>query len=604
MWGRMKSCAALATPPPWPGPEGSPNRPQVCNLPHKLFTTPQFIISRVLILVIAAAALQAADSTWLESVAPIMTAQEKKTYLSLKPAERVHFEEEFWKEKPIAAEEYFERLQYIDANFGSGKLGSGANTDQGRVYLALGPPTNVSRHPSSRIFVPLEIWYYDTVPALNLKTELRLIFFQKNLTGFPKLYSPQMDTIRALFVPESATTEMFGPNDEITEAGIRNNLSVSPVEDEIVRASVNVATGIRDVGNEEILGKVSSPAVMLGSKRPDDLRTDVKSRLIVTHPKLDILQTASPYGGSQVDLALDTPVRHELDVVVSQGPITVHQNQLRLKFERAEDVCYTHRVDLLPGSYRIVFTIDGAAHPYTLDVPDRAAMGEIWRADASDVYGRQTPFEFDGRQLNLKPDGKLAVVALAHPGKVNWTIRKGLQIMWRSSSDARELAIVELPTTGFPPGAYNLEAAAETESRTVSFVVEEEKRAAPRPGVVSLNANLSPALRWASIGHQWLLRGNLEQARRSLEESLSRASTREGNIEMARLEASSGQYDEARDRLNSILTAQPKDFDAISVLAYVEAKLQDYPVARELYRRALAIQDSPAIRLALSSLPQ
>ena len=562
------------------------------------------IVRSLLIAIIAASALQAADSTWLQSVSPIMTAQERKTYLSLKPAERAHFEEEFWKDKPITAEEYFQRLQYIDSNFGSGKLGSGANTDQGRVYLAIGPPTKVGRLPSSRIFVPLEIWYYDVVPAIHLNTELRLIFFQKNLTGFPKLYSPQMDTIRALFLPESATTKMFGPNDEITEADIRNNLAVSPAEEEVVTAAVNVATGIRDVGNEEILGRVSSPSEILGIKRPDNLRTDVKSRLIVTHPKLDILQTASPYGGSQVDLALNTPVLHELDIVVSQGPITIYQNQLRLKFEQTEDVRYTHRLDLLPGSYRIVFTIDGAAHPYTLDIPDQAAMGEIWRADASDVYGRQTPFEFDGKQLNLKPDGKLAVVATAHPGKVSWTIRKGLQILWRSSSDARELAIVELPSAGFPPSAYNLEAAAGTESRTIDFVVEEEKRAPPRPSVVSFNANLSPELRWASIGHQWLLHGNLEQARRSLEESLSRASTREGNIEMARLEASSGHYDEARDRLNSILAKQPKDFDAISVLAYVEAKLQDYPVARELYRRALAIQDSPAIRMALSSLPQ
>ena len=562
------------------------------------------IVRSLLIAVVAAGALQAADPNWLESVAPILTAQEKKTYLSLKPAERAQFEEDFWKDKPISAQEYFQRLQYIDANFGSGKLGSGANTDQGRVYLALGPPTKVSRLPSSRIFVPIEIWYYDTVPEIHLNTELRLIFFQKNLTGFPKLYLPQMDTIRALFLPESATTEMFGPNDEITEADIRNNLKVSPAEEEIVTAAVNVATGIRDVGNEEILGRVSSPSAILGSKRPDDLRTEVKSRLIVTHPKLDILQTVSPFGGLQVDLGLDTPVLHQLDVVVSQGPITIYQNQLRLKFAETENVRYSHRLDLLPGSYRIVFTIDGAAHPYTLDIPDQTTMGEIWRANASDPNGRQTPFEFEAKQLDLNPDGKLAVVAVAHPGKINWTIRKGLQILWRSSSDAREVAIVDLPISGFPTGTYSLEAASETESRYSDLVVKEQKSGPPRPAVVSFNANLSPALRWASVGHQWLLRGNLDQARRSLQASLSRAATREGNIEMARLEASTGHYDEARNRLNPILAAQPNDFEAISVLAYVEAKLQDYPVARELYRRALAIQDSPAIRLALSSLPQ
>ena len=51
-------------------------------------------------------------------------------------------------------------------------------------------------------------------------------------------------------------------------------------------------------------------------------------------------------------------------------------------------------------------------------------------------------------------------------------------------------------------------------------------------------------------------------------------------------------------------TRFPNDFDAISILAYVEVKLQDYRVARELYQRALAIQNSPALRMALSRLPE
>ncbi len=561
---------------------------------------------RLLIAVLAAAALQAATSTWLDSVAPIITAEEKKTYRSLTPAERTRFEENFWADKPITAEEYFKRLQYVDSNFGSTKVGSGANTDQGRVYLSLGPPTKVTRLPSSRIFVPIEIWYYDVVPAIHLNTELRLIFFQKNSLGIPKLYSPTMDTIRALFVPQTSTTNMFGPNDAISEADIRNNLRVGPAEDEVVTAAVNVATGIRDVGNDEILGRVSSPYGVLGSKRPEDLRTEVKSRLILAHPKLDILQTASAYGGSQVDLGLDTPIQRELEILVSQGPITVYQSRLRVNFQGVENIRYTHRLDLLPGPYRMIFTIDGIAHPYTLEVPGQTRMGEIWRADASDVTGRKTPFEFEARQLDFNPEGNLAVLAVAHAGKINWAIRKGLQILWRSSSDAREVAIVDLPSSGFPPGAYKLEASSETESRYADFVVKEEgqKSAPPRPAVLSFNANLSPALRWAAVGHQWLLRGNVEQTRASLEASLSFASTREGNIEMARLEAFTGDYDEARGRLNSILATQSNDFDAISVLAYVEAKLQDYPVARKLYQRALAIQDSSAIRMALSNLPQ
>ena len=42
-----------------------------------------------------------------------------------------------------------------------------------------------------------------------------------------------------------------------------------------------------------------------------------------------------------------------------------------------------------------------------------------------------------------------------------------------------------------------------------------------------------------------------------------------------------GHYDAARDRLRPVLASQPNSFDALSVMAYVEAQLQDYAVAAE-----------------------
>ena len=151
---------------------------------------------------ILAAAMHAATPDWLDRVAPVITPAEKKTYLSLQPKAREEFEENFWSNKSITPEEYFQRLQYVDVTFGSGRSGSGANTDQGRVYLSIGPPTKVTRLPSSRIFVPIDIWYYDVVPGV-LDTELRLIFYQKNNAGFPRLYSPTVDTVRAITVAAS-----------------------------------------------------------------------------------------------------------------------------------------------------------------------------------------------------------------------------------------------------------------------------------------------------------------------------------------------------------------------------------------------------------------
>jgi len=121
--------------------------------------------------------------------------------------------------------------------------------------------------------------------------------------------------------------------------------------------------------------------------------------------------------------------------------------------------------------------------------------------------------------------------------------------------------------------------------------------------VISYNANLSPAVRYAAVGHQWLLRGNMTEARRSLQTSLALATTDSARIELARADALDGNLDAARDRVRAILAVQPANFEALSVLAYVEVKLQDYPVAARLYRQAPALQESPALRQALNTLP-
>lgn len=547
-----------------------------------------------------AAALQAADSQWLDQVAPIITPAERKAYLALPSQDRAHFEEDFWASKAITSEEYFSRLTYIDSNFGSGKLGSGANTDQGRVYLSLGPPAKVTRIPSSRIFVPIEIWYYDVVPELSLNTELRLMFYQKNDIGFPRLYSPTLDTIRALLLPTASTIGMFGPNDSITESSIRQNLNVSPAEDEVVTASVNVATGIKYSGNDEILGRVMSPQALLAK----DPRTDVRSRLILTHPKLDVLQTASIYGGAQVDLRLEFAVAHELDLQVFEGQTTVYENHLHLKFPKPEAVHYTHRLDLLPGSYRVVFTADNRTWPSSIEIPEHPGMGEILRGDSAALDGdRHTPFEFDGRQLDLNPEGKIALVSIPQPGKLTWIIRRGAEVVSRSVVDANGIATLDIGAARLAPGNYRIEAVTDNDSRTAQLIIKSDADAASPSTTLSFNANLAPASRYVFIGHQWILRGKVDEARRSLQASLAKGVTAEAEVELARADALEAKYDAARDRLRRVLAVDPNNFQAISVYAFVEAGLQDFPVAAQLYRRALAIQDSPALRVALAKLP-
>ena len=550
------------------------------------------------LLLLCGAALAAAPG-WLERVEPVITPAERKVYLSLPVNDRRKFEEDFWAGKGISAQQYFARVEYIDATFGSNRPGSGANTDQGRIYLSLGPPARITRLPSSRTFVPLEIWYYDAVPGV-LSTELRLIFFRQNGVGYPQLYSPTTDTIRALLQPQAGTRSMFGPNDSVTESDIRKVLKVGPAEDEVITAAVGVATGIKTTGNDEILGRISSPREMLG--RPQ--RTEVRSRLIVARPKLDILRTVSAFGGSQVDFRLETAVRSDLEMEVGEGAVTVYRNRLRLGFAGAEPVDYTHRLDLLPGSYRVLFTVDGKTFPYEVNVPAQAAMGEIVRSGwGREPAGRQTPFEFDGRQVEPAAGGRFAMVALAAPGRVTWMVRRGMEVLWRSTVEGKEIAMIELPVNQLAPGSYRLEAVTANESRGADLLLKPDSGAGPERKAISFNANLAPALRLAFVGHQWLLRGRLSEARRCLESSLSQGPTDQAAIELARVDAMSGQLDAARDRVRGVLARRPDSFDALSVYAYIETQFQDYPAAAELYRRALALEDSPALRAALAKLP-
>ena len=549
--------------------------------------------------VLYAGLLRAAMPNWIDLVAPIITPAEKKAYLSLQPEAREKFQEEFWKNRSIAPAEYYRRLQYIDSMYGSSKPASGANTDPGRVYLSLGPPNRITRIPSSRILVPLEIWYYDSVPGV-LNTELRLIFFQKNSIGFLKLYSPTVDTIRVLLLPQASTNGMFGPNDGITEATVRTSLTLPPAEDEVISAAMNVATGVKYSGNDEILGRIASPEKMLRR----DLTPLVESRFIVDRPKLDVLLSRSPYGGSQVDLSLESSARHDITVEVLQGIVTIYKNVVNLKFDAAKPVQYLHRLDLLPGSYRVLVNVDGKMNPYTVDVPVQPGMSNIVLASEARGGAHETPYEFEGKNFYPTADGRLAMVALPEPGEITWTVRRNIEIVWRQKTRGDDVAVLILPFDTLEPGKYGLEAEANGETRRVNFVSKKTDPDAPSPALVSFNANLSAASRYALIGHELLLRGKMDDALRSLNESLKRAPLKEAQVDRARIDAFSGRWDQARERLRPILAADPHQFDALCVYAYVEAKLQDYEVAADYYRRALAVQDSPAVRLALSALPK
>ena len=556
----------------------------------------------ILLALSTATIVAAAESDWLKLVAPIMTRDEKAQYLTLSPAAKAKFEQSFWATKSITKEEYFERLRYIDTNFGSGKAGSGANTDQGRVYLSLGPPNRVTRLPSSRSFFPLEIWYYETAPALNLTSELRLIFYLRNGLGYYKLYSPTVDTIRALLTPQANTIGMFDPNQNITQANIQTQLTTRPAENEVAEAAVSVSPGITNEGNDEIIAKVLSPAVALSNHNP---HSTIRSRLLLAPGQFYSIQTKSPYGGMQIDFMLATSVQRSLRLAVMLSDVPVYQSELHFHFDQRRKIRYLHRLDLLPGRYSLLFTIDGSTYGYPLEVLDTQKISEILRVDDCTArVSSHAPFEFSEHCFCPASDGRKALLVLPYPAPVSWVLRRGMEAIWKEETSPAQIASVDLPLESLPYGVYTLDASAGDESRTQT--IEIQKSTNESVTAVSYNANLASGKRLAFLAHQYLLRGDLDQARRTLSASLSSVSS--GNdevwIELSRLKAIEGRYDDARMLVKPVLAAHPNNFDALTTMAFIEVKLQDYPVARSLYNRALAVQDSPYIRTILAKLPR
>jgi hypothetical protein len=312
-----------------------------------------------------------------------------------------------------------------------------------------------------------------------------------------------------------------------------------------------------------------------------------------------MLVAVSPYGGAQVDFRLDSQVHREVMMEVLEGAAAVYRNRVHLS--HTDSAAYTQRLDLLPGNYRIVFTVDGIVYPYNLEVPAQAAMGEIVRADAEISGARHTPFEFAGQHLELNAEGRYAAVSVARPATVTWRIRRGAEVVWKATVAAEQLALIELPA--LPAGVYRLEAVCADDARTRELIWKSAPNLPLKSTVISFNANLPSASRVAFIGHQWLIRGNIAEARRALNASLATGETHEAQVDLARADAMSGGLDPARERVRKVLAARPDDFEALSVYAYIETKFQDYEIAAELYRRALAIQDSAELRAALAQLP-
>lgn len=115
----------------------------------------------------------------------------EKNYIESAPTkdEKIKRYLEFWKKKnPNPAEEdnrvfdeYYRRINYANENFSH--YNEGWRTDRGMVYITLGPPSNIDRHPFDYDAKPYEIWEY-------YEMNQQFVFMDENGFGDYRLITP------------------------------------------------------------------------------------------------------------------------------------------------------------------------------------------------------------------------------------------------------------------------------------------------------------------------------------------------------------------------------------------------------------------------------
>lgn len=159
---------------------------------------------------------------WLEEeVVYLITPRERDVFRKLETdKEREIFIEAFWKQRDPTPgtprnefkEEHYRRLGYANEFFGRGTPRPGWMTDQGRVYIVLGPPLNIEKYEDVMNVYPTQVWFYLGDPALGLPTAFHLIFFKKEGTGEYVLYVP------AEHGPQSLIADYLGDARNVVDA--------------------------------------------------------------------------------------------------------------------------------------------------------------------------------------------------------------------------------------------------------------------------------------------------------------------------------------------------------------------------------------------------
>ncbi|MBP1766769.1 MAG: hypothetical protein H6P98_884 [Candidatus Aminicenantes bacterium] len=391
---------------------------------------------------------------WLEEdVGYIITAKEREVFQKLETdKERDIFVEAFWKHRDPTPgtpqnelkDEHYKRLKYANEYFSRGTPRPGWMTDQGRIYIILGPPRNIEDYDTINGVYPVKIWSYDGDPAYGLPTGFNIIFFKKHGTGDYVLYSPVDDGPESLIADwGTGLTEEYSRDTARTQDALKQLAQLAPnlaYQTLSLIPGERPASGSVSLASTRLLGNVFSyPQKKVEDtyaeallKYKDVIEVDYSANYIASDSTLYVIQDDAGhfmvhYSIEPKKISVDSygdtfSANYELDGRVSDaGGNTVFQyvKEFPLSFSGrelqdlgAKSLAIQDLFPLVPGSYRFDLLLKNTVSKEfttfegTVAIPEAGALPVLtplvlgYRLDkGAPSPGESIPFRTKGGQL-------------------------------------------------------------------------------------------------------------------------------------------------------------------------------------------------------------
>ena len=371
---------------------------------------------------------------WIEEEVPyIIRSDERKEFLALKSdSERDAFIKAFWESRnpnPGSEineyeEEHYRRLAYANQNFGNVKAQDGWHTDQGRIYIVLGPPEQKSSYMAARNIRPIIIWFYQSkTPALP--PHFYIVFYKRSIGEEFTLYSPYQDG------PSRLVTGLEGKNDpknnlDIIKRSLGDEvagITLSLLPTEPVNRSDYTPSLQSDVLLSTIKGLPDNPLTKVNQRRArENVTTSIFVGADAATPQIEVVRDAN--GRMMVDalFAYDRPeptivgplpdkklgysLTLQTSVLTADGKDAIYQQNDKLTGVvdedqianlRSERFGAETRVPLAPGQYQLFFTLTNdlthtaVRQRVPVTVPDPAQSA--WRISSLLAFSSRPPIQ-------------------------------------------------------------------------------------------------------------------------------------------------------------------------------------------------------------------